>query len=141
MFTAILRFLLRLFTRRRAKGVTRSETAAATVTTSKPAGREMRNSGFDMRSEIAKLAERIVEPVSGKVPVQDMEPIVGQVRHTFEQLNTERAAADTNFEDMAIRIVEPIQPNLSEADFARVVDRLRGAMAGFCQSDRGQSTP
>jgi hypothetical protein len=41
--------------------------------------------------------------------------------------------ADTDFENVAVTILGPIQPMLSEAEFTRMVDRLGGAMAGFCQ--------
>jgi hypothetical protein len=96
-------------------------------------GNEKVNSGFDMRSEIAKLAERIVEPIATKLSTQELEPVVGRIRSAFEEFNTRRATADADFEDMAVNIVEPIQPMLSEAEFGRIVDRLSGAMAAFCQ--------
>ena len=86
-----------------------------------------------MRGEIAKLAERIVEPVATKLSTQELEPVLGRIRSTFEELDTKRATADADFEDTAVNIVEPIRPMLSEAEFSRIVDRLRGAMAAFCQ--------
>ncbi len=95
--------------------------------------------GFDMKIEIAKLSRRIPEPVAAKVPAQELETAVARIRYTFEELNTKSTTADTDFKMMAINILEPIRPTLTEADFARIVDRLRGAMVGFCQSDRDRS--
>jgi hypothetical protein len=92
-----------------------------------------------MQAEIAKLAERIVEPVTVKLSTQELENVVSQIKHTFEELNAQRAGADTDFENVAVTILRSIQPTLSEAEFARMVDRLGGAMAGFCQSDLDRS--
>jgi hypothetical protein len=92
-----------------------------------------------MQAEIAKLAERIVEPVAAKLAMQELEHVVDQIRGAFEQFAKRRTTADTDFENIAINILEPVQPRLSEAEFTRIVDRLRGAMVGFCQSDWGQS--
>jgi hypothetical protein len=104
-----------------------------------PDRREVMNSGFDMRGEIAKLAEHIVEPVAAKLALQELEPVAGQIRHAFEQLITRDTTADGDFESTAVNILQPVQPKLSEAEFIRMVDRLRGAMVGFCQSnDWGQ---
>jgi hypothetical protein len=89
------------------------------------------SSGFDMQAEIAKLAERIIEPVATKLTEQEREQLVGQIRDAFEQLN--RSAPDMSFEDMAVGILEPVQPNLTDAERRRAVDRLGGAMAAFCQ--------
>jgi hypothetical protein len=144
MFTAAnvfraLRSLLRLFARRRLKGISRSETADGMVMTGTPERSEVMNAGFNMQTEIAKLAERIVEPVAAKLTMQEPEHVVGRIRNAFEQLNTRRTTADADFENMAINILEPVKLMLSEAEFARTVDRLRGAMAGFCQSDWGRT--
>jgi hypothetical protein len=107
--------------------------------TSAPDRSEAMNSGFDMRSEIAKLAECIVEPVAAKLALGELEPVVGQIRHAFEQLIARDATADGDFESTALNILQPVQPKLSEAEFIRMVDRLRGAMVGFCQwNDWGQ---
>jgi hypothetical protein len=125
-------FALRSVESTTAKSTTRSEIAAATVMTSTTGGNEKVNSGFDMRSEIAKLAERIVEPVATKLSAQELEPVVGRIRDTFEDLN-KRAPADADFQDMAVNIVEPIRSMLSEAELGRIVDRLSGALAAFCQ--------
>jgi hypothetical protein len=104
-----------------------------------PHRRAVMNSGFDMRSEIAKLADHIVEPVAAKLALEELEPVSGQIRHAFEQLITRDARADSDFEDTAVNILQPVQPKLSEAEFTRMVDRLRGAMVGFCQrNDWGQ---
>ena len=94
---------------------------------------------FDMKAEIAKLAEHIVEPVAAKLTTQELRPVVSQIRHAFEQLETERATADADFGNMAVTIMKPVQPMLSDAEFTRMVDRLGGAMAGFCHGDLGQS--
>jgi hypothetical protein len=98
-----------------------------------PERREMMNSGFDMGSEIAKLAEHILEPVAAKLALEEREPVAGQIRYAFGQLITRDAAADGDFESMALNILRPLQPKLSEAQFMRMVDRLRGAMVAFCQ--------
>jgi hypothetical protein len=104
-----------------------------------PDRREVMNSAFDMRSGIAKLAEHIVEPVAAKLALEELEPVAGQIRHAFEQLITRDATANGDFESTAVNILQPVQPKLSEAEFVRMVDRLRGAMLGFCQrNDWGQ---
>jgi hypothetical protein len=98
------------------------------------------NSGFDMRSEIATLAERIIEPVAAKLALKELEPVVSQICHAFEQLNAKPTTAGTSFEDRAVSVMKPLQPMLSEQEFTRVVDRLRGAMVGFCKrNDWSQS--
>jgi hypothetical protein len=145
MFTAgnvfgILRFLLRLFARRKAKGTAASEIVAAPALTSTPRRSEAMSAGFDAQTEIAKLAHRIVEPVAAKLPVQELEPVVGQIRHAFEQLNPKRTAADTDFQSMAVDIMKPVRPMLNEAEFTRIVDRLEGAMAAFCQKSDWSQT-
>jgi hypothetical protein len=104
-----------------------------------PHRREVMNSGFDMRSEIAKLAEHIVEPIAAKLALEELESVAGQIRRAFERLITRDAAADVDFESTARNILQPVQPKLNEAEFMRMVDRLRGAMVGFCQkNDWGQ---
>jgi len=143
MFTAanvfrILRSLFRLLARRKPKGATGSEATAVTVTAGTPEGRPVVRAGFNMQAEIAKLAERIVEPVAAKLATQELEPVVERIRGAFEQFAKRRTTADTDFENIAINILEPVQPRLSEAEFVRIVDRLRGALVGFCQSDWGQ---
>jgi hypothetical protein len=65
--------------------------------------------------------------------VQELGNVISQIKHVFEQLNTKRTT-DTDFENMACTILRPIQSMLSEVEFTRMVDRLGGAMAGFCQS-------
>jgi hypothetical protein len=142
---SILRWLFRLLTRRRPQGATRSEaaavmvTAAATVTGGAPEGRPVVRAGFNMQAEIAKLAERIVEPVAAKLATQELKHVVERIGGAFEQFAKRRTTADTDFENIAKNILEPVQPRLSEAEFTRIVDRLRGALVGFCQSDWGQS--
>src|SRR6266404_6943113 len=93
----IFRSLWRLlFARRRAKSAIRSETTPTTVVISTPEERKVMNSGFDMQNEIAKLAECVVEPVAAKLTTQELEPVVGQIRHAVEELNTTRTAAETD---------------------------------------------
>jgi hypothetical protein len=140
----IIRSLWLLLTRRRPEAATLSETAAATMMTSKTVtskteGTEVMSAGFNMQAQIAKLAERIVEPVAPKLNMQELEHVVHQIASTFERFNKMRTASDTDFESIAVNILEPIRSELSESEFVRIVDRLRGAMAGFCQSDWGQS--
>ena len=112
--------LLLLFVRRLLKSPSRSEAAAGMVLTAAPQRNEKRSEGFNMQTEIAKLAERIVEPVTAKLTMQELGNVVGQIKHAFEQLNTPSIAADTDLANMAFTILRPIQPMLSEAEFARV---------------------
>ena len=140
MFTAanvfsVLRSLLVLFTRTRPGGISRRETADSMVMTDTPEGSDMVRLGFDMQIEIAKLAERIVEPVAAKLTMQELEHVVDRIGHAFGQFTQRRITADTNFENIAVDILEPVQLKLSDAEFIRTVDRLRGAMAAFCASD------
>jgi hypothetical protein len=144
MFTAanvfnVLRSLWLLLTRRRIKAVSLSEAATAVVVTSKPQRTEVMSAGFNMQAEIAKLAERIVEPVSSKLSMQKLDHVLAQIGNAFKHFNKTRTAPDTDFESIAVNILEPVRPDLSEPEFIRIVDRLRGAMVGFCQSDWGQS--
>jgi hypothetical protein len=143
MFTAanvfnLLRSLWLLLTRRRIEAVSR-KAAAAMVVTSKPQRAEVMNAGFNMQAEIAKLAERIVEPVSPKLGMQKLEQVLGQIGNVFKDFSKTRTTSDTDFESIAVNILEPVRPELSEPEFVRIVDRLRGAMVAFCQSDWGQS--
>ena len=56
-----------------------------------------------------------------------------------EEINIAPTPVETDLEVTAINILRPIEPMLTEADFARMVDRLRGALAGFCQGNRDKS--
>jgi hypothetical protein len=135
----IIRSLWLLLTRRRPKAAPPSKAAVATAMISKIEGTEVMSAGFNMQAQIAKLAERIVEPVAPKLNMEELEHVVHQIAGTFERFNKTRTAADTDFESIAVNILEPIRSELSESEFIRIVDRLRGAMVGFCQSDWGQS--
>jgi hypothetical protein len=106
--------------------------AAGPASPAKPQGRQVMSSGFDMQTEIAKLAERIIEPIATKLNAQEREQIVGQIRDAFEKLNLN--APDARFEDIAVSILERIDPKLTDAERKRGVDRISGAMAAFCQS-------
>jgi hypothetical protein len=99
------------------------------------------NTAFDMPTEVANLAERIVGPVAAKVAQNELDTALSQIRHVFEELNNESAPANVDCEYVAIDILEPVRAKLSEADFARIVDRLRGAMVGFCQRDEVNAHP
>jgi hypothetical protein len=99
------------------------------------------HAAFNMQIEIANLAERIVGPVAAKCARKELDSAVDQIRNAFVQLNTKRAAADEDFEAMAIAILAPLRTTLSDAHFARVVDRLRGAMVRFCQRDDLKGPP
>src|SRR5258706_12931585 len=83
-----LRSSLLLFARRRRKGISQRETVTGMVMTGTSERSEVMNEGFNMQTEIAKLAERIVEPVAAKLTMQELEHVVGQIRHAFEQFNT-----------------------------------------------------
>jgi len=93
------------------------------------------NAAFDMPTEMANLAERIVGPVAAKLAPQDLDAAIGQIRHVLAQLSTKGPSADVDFENTAVNILEPVRAKLGEANFTRIVDRLRGAMVGFCQRD------
>jgi hypothetical protein len=99
------------------------------------------NAAFDMPTEMANLAERIVGPVATKLAQQDLDAAIGQIRHVLEQLSTKCPSADVDLENMAENILESVRAQLSEANFTRIVDRLRGAMVGFCQRDEGKAQP
>ena len=92
------------------------------------------DAAFNLQTEVVNLARRIVGPVAAKVAQKELGTAVGHIRHAFEQLNCKGAGANVDFENMAVNILEPMRAKLSEANFARIVDRLRGAMGGFCQS-------
>jgi hypothetical protein len=138
----ILRFV-GLLIPRRGGGSRASETTAGDLLTRTLKGSEriIMAVGFDMKTEIGKLATRIVEPASAKVPAHDIEAVVGKIRGAFAQLNTKRPTADEDFEAMAVTILEPVNAKLDETSFARIVDRLRGAMVGFCQRDEVKAQP
>jgi hypothetical protein len=104
------------------------------VTIRTSGGAEVMDAAFDLQTEVANLAERIIGPVAAKLAQKELDTAVGQIRHAFEQLNSKSAGANVDFENMAVNILEPMRVKLSEANFARIVDRLRGAMVGFCQS-------
>lgn len=144
--TAIARSFLALFAGRRkdakqgegAADVAAATTADAAVSAGdaaagKPQGRKLMSSGFDMEAEIAKLAERIIEPVAPKLTAQERKQVIGRTRDAFGQFNANRTTSDLSFETMAVRILEPVQASLTEAERKRCVDRLSGAMAAFCQ--------
>jgi hypothetical protein len=116
------------------EAIVTAATAAEAGRTDIPQGRKVMSSGFDMQAEIARLAERIIEPVAAKFTGQDLEHVVGQIRDAFEQLNARRTAAEPSFEDMAVNILTPVQSRLTDAERRRAVDRLSGAMAAFCQA-------
>ena len=97
------------------------------------------DAAFNMQTEIVDLAERIVGPVAAKMAQKELDTAVGQIRHAFEQLNSKSAGANVDFENRAVNILEPMRAKLSEANFARIVDRLRGAMVGFCQRDEAKA--
>ena len=93
------------------------------------------DAAFDLQTEVANLARRIVGPVAAKVAQKELDTAVGHIRRAFEQLNCKGAGANVDFENMTVNILEPMRAKLSEANFARIVGRLRGAMVGFCQRD------
>ena len=97
------------------------------------------NAAFNMHIEIANLAERIVGPVAARLAQKELDTVVAQIRHAFEQLRTERAPGNVDFENMAANILEPVRAKVGEANFTRIVDRLRGAMVGFCQREEAKA--
>ena len=97
--------------------------------------------GFNMQAEFTKLAQRIVAPVAAKLTMQELEHIVGEIGYAFEQFNARHTTGDTDFQNTSVSILEPVRPKLSGTDFARIVDRLSGAVAGFCQRDEAKAQP
>lgn len=91
------------------------------------------SSGFDMDAEIARLAERIIEPVAARLTAQELKQVVGRTRDAFEQFNAGGAAPGAGFGTVAASIIEPVQARLTDVERRRAVDRLSGAMAAFCQ--------
>jgi hypothetical protein len=92
------------------------------------------DAAFDLQTEVANLAERIVGPVAVKLAQKELNAALGEIRNAFEQLSAKSPPAHNDFKNVALNILEPVRAKLSEADFARIADRLRGAMVGFCQS-------
>jgi len=88
----------------------------------------------EMHTAIEELAEHIVEPVAAKLSTEELGRILSRINYAFQQLNIKHIPGDTNFENIAFAIFRPIQPVLGEEEFTRMVDRLKGAMVGFCQS-------
>jgi hypothetical protein len=148
---SLLRSLLLLFRRKRPKDISSTETPSPTppgkaitntpeiAITSAPERAKVMSSGFDMQTEIAKLAERIIEPVAVKLTAQERQQVVGQIRAAFEQLSV-KYADDTTFENRAVDILKAVQPRLTEIECTRMLDRLGGAMAAFCQVDSGRDS-
>ena len=101
----------------------------------------MIDSSFDIQTEVANLAERIVAPVAVKLDQKELNAALGEIRKAFEQLNTKSPPAHVDFKNVALNILEPVRAKLSEADFARILDRLGGALIGFCQRDEAKAQP
>ena len=101
----------------------------------------MIDAAFDMQTEVANLAERIVAPVAVKLGQKELNAALGEIRNAFEQLSTKSPPAHVDFKNVALNILEPVRAKLSEADFSRIIDRLRGAMNGFCQCDEAKAQP
>ena len=97
------------------------------------------DAAFDLQTEETNLASRIVGPVAAEVAQKELDTAVNQICDAFEQLRSKSAGANVDFESMAVNILEPMRATLSEANFARIVDRLRGAMVGFCQRDEAKA--
>jgi hypothetical protein len=116
-----------------ASGADAAAAAPAPVRSAKPQGRKVMSSGFDMQAEIARLARRIIEPAAARLTAQELEQVVSLTRDVFEQFNTGRPAPEAGFADVAVSIIEPVQASLTDIQRRRVVDRLSGAMAAFCQ--------
>jgi hypothetical protein len=99
------------------------------------------DAAFDMQTEVANLAERIVGPVAVNLAQRELNAVLGEIRNVFEQLSTKSPVAHVDFKNVALNVLEPVRANLSEADFSRIIDRLRGAMIGFCQRDEVKAQP
>ncbi len=96
------------------------------------------DAAFNLQTEVANLARRIVGPVAAKVAQKEFDTAVGHIRHAFEQLNCKGAGANVDFENMAVNILEPMRAKLSEANF--LITRSRGATCRrklFCSSFYG----
>jgi hypothetical protein len=99
------------------------------------------DAAFDMQTEVANLAERIIGPVAVNLAQRELNAVLGEIRNVFEQLSTKGPVAHVDFKNVALNILEPVRAKLSEADFSRIIDRLRGAMIGFCQRDEAKAQP
>jgi hypothetical protein len=108
------------------------------VTIAPREGAEVMDAAFDLQTEVANLAERILGPVAVKLAQKELNAALGEIRNALEQLNSKSAGANVDFKNVALNILEPVRVKLSEADFARIVDRLRGAMVGFCQHNEAE---
>jgi hypothetical protein len=71
--------------------------------------------------------------VTAKLTVQEQEQIASRIRDAFEQFNSNRAAPDASFGNMAVSMLDPVQAGLTDVERRRMIDRLSGAMAAFCQ--------
>src|SRR5215469_11537977 len=91
-----------------------------------PEGSEVMKAAFNLQTEIANLAERIVGPVAAKLAQKELDTALGEIRHAFEQLSAKSAPANVDFENMAVNILEPVRARLSEADFADRRSAQRG---------------
>ena len=118
-----------------------SESVPGMLTALHISRKRVMSAAFNMQTEIANLADRIVEPVAVKLAQKELDAVMDQICSTFAQLNTKRIVADEDFEATAVTILGPVKAKLSEAVFARIVDRLRGAMVGFCQRDDLKAHP
>ncbi|MCL2429920.1 MAG: hypothetical protein FWD12_11870 [Alphaproteobacteria bacterium] len=115
----------------------RAATGAAAATRAvTPGERKAMSSGFDMHAEIAQLAERIIEPVAGRLTAQQLQEVVAVTREVFEQLEAGSAVPEPGLGPVASGIIEPVRANLTETEYRRAVDRLAGAMTAFCQGQR-----
>src|SRR5215468_4561345 len=102
MFKLISAFrsLWRLFGRGR-KDISRDGASANIAMTGTPEGSKRMTAGFDMTVEITKLSRLIVEPVTAKLTMRDLDNVIGRIRSAFEELNAKRTNADADFESMA----------------------------------------
>lgn len=142
-----------------APAVRDGDPAAGGSYAARPRARKAMNQGFDMPAEIARLAERVIEPLAARLSAQELAQITGEIRDAFERLDVRRAAAgarfeagveerleghlqerledranaEDNFAKLAAAIVEPVEPRFSQAERCRMVDRLSGAMTAFAQ--------
>jgi hypothetical protein len=94
------------------------------VTIAPREGAEVMDAAFDLQTEVANLAERILGPVAVKLAQKELNAALGEIRNALEQLNSKSAGANVDFKNVALNILEPVRVKLSEADFARIVDRL-----------------
>jgi hypothetical protein len=83
------------------------------------------------RLTLETLADHLLDPIGAKLSDQQQAGLANRIVEAFEQVNVKEMenATRTEFESTAVLVLKPVQPNLGEAEFARMADRLAGSMS------------